>query len=147
MARCPSEDWDRYVAFEDANAEAAEIDESARKVCADYWGSKDATWEQMARYAFKYTESGISFYHTESAPGQVLIGGYCESVDQECPSYALNWPFKRADVARAVKRADQDAIDLWNETHGCEDCGDLDGYGYRQVNPKCKTCNGSGVVL
>jgi hypothetical protein len=43
--------------------------------------------------------------------------------------------------------ADKDGCELWDETHGCDDCGEEDEFGNRPINPECVSCGGAGAVI
>jgi hypothetical protein len=79
------------------------------------------------------------------------IGGYVEGWDGELEPITLTR--KRGgllgvdDYWKAVEVADIEAGDVWNETHGCEDCGTPGEYGGNAINSACKTCGGQGVIL
>ena len=50
----------------------------------------------------------------------------------------------------AVKDVAQQADDIWDMTHGCDDCGpenDDEYAGYRAINPYCSTCKGEGIII
>lgn len=95
----------------------------------------------IARRLYKDTESGICF-HAPAEGDRVVVSGYCEGVDAECPPYEIMFPIDSDEFDSTVETADADACSMWNDTHGCEDCG-LDG----AVNPECETCDGDGIVL
>lgn len=103
---------------------------------------------QISHVLFKHTDCGICF-HSVSEDGPIIVAGYCEGVDIDCPSYELNYPFSSDDFWKAVDNADNDGVGLWNDTHGCEHCYDgLEGeYGYTPINPNCNHCHGEGVIL
>jgi hypothetical protein len=56
-------------------------------------------------------------------------------------------------VFKAVAEVDQQANDIWNETHGCEECAKLLDINYEEevgnipVHPKCPNCNGCGTII
>jgi hypothetical protein len=45
----------------------------------------------------------------------VVVAGYAEGVDAECYSHELAFPFTDEDFDAAVKEADQEGCDLWEE--------------------------------
>lgn len=106
---------------------------------ADHVGAARADDAAIRRRLFKDTSCGIGFASTETG---IVVAGYCEGTDDCCPEHALDYPFTADAFDEAVKAADEDGCRLWDETHGCEDCG-LDG----AVNPECPTCKGEGEVL
>lgn len=77
----------------------------------------------------------------------ISVCGYCEGTDAELPSYHLAFPFTSEELEAALQSCDDDADELWNQTHGCEHCGDEDDSGYRAVKPDCRACNGNGIVI
>ena len=76
----------------------------------------------------------------------IRVCGYCEGADAELPTYSLDFPFTEEEFEAALQSCDDDADQLWNETHGCARCGDEELSGYRAVNPDCKSCGGDGIV-
>lgn len=80
----------------------------------------------------------------------VCITGYAEGCDIDLQPHTLTRTKKRSVTAdniwNAVKEADGEASALWDETHGCDDCGSEDEFGYRHINPNCKSCHGDGVI-
>ena len=55
---------------------------------------------------------------------------------------------KKAAADEADKqKAEEEAEEIWNDTHGCPDCGPENDYGYRSINPACKTCKGEGMII
>jgi len=110
-------------------------------------GDPNAFESQMARSLYKSTTCGISFYSPESKR-EVHLSGYCEGTDRECQTYVLTFPFGKDDFWAAVEAAEKDGCALWDETHGCEECGEEeDENGNRAVNKKCKNCGGDGIIL
>lgn len=78
------------------------------------------------------------------------VTGYVEGTDVDCqPIILQSTRDKRLtpdDWYSAIESADAEAKEIWNDTHGCDDCGDENEYGSRAINPKCKTCKGQGVI-
>ena len=79
------------------------------------------------------------------------VSGYVEGWDGECDTRIIeSTRAKRAtakDFWAAIEEADEEADYIWNQTHGCDNCGIEGEYGDRAINPKCKSCNGGGVIL
>ena len=101
---------------------------------------------QLERSLFKYTRCGccIGFYHDH-----LSVNGYVEGWDGELPTIDLEWGrFTIKQFNQAVEVADQQGVDMWNDTHGCPDCGIGESeYGGLCVNPECKSCEGAGEVI
>ena len=99
---------------------------------------------------YKHTSCGICFHAVNDCENRVVsVAGYCEGVDIDCDSHELKFPFSADEFWKAVDNADNDGINLWNDTHGCEHCYDgLEGeYGYTPIQPNCNHCYGEGVIL
>ena len=79
------------------------------------------TSESIARRLYKATECGICCYFPpDTFPLTVTLAGYCEGDVGDCEPHTLVAPFTKERLWEAVKQADQDGIDLWNDTHeGC----------------------------
>lgn len=93
----------------------------------------------IARRLYKDTACGIGFSCTERG---VSVAGYCEGTDAECDPHELLFPFKPEEFDAAVQEADADGCALWDDTHGCDECG-LDG----AINADCEACGGEGQIL
>ena len=128
------------------------LKELSEEVCA-----ADDTASSIAKRLYKDTNCGIGFH---SDPKYVLVSGYCEGIDQECESYQIEYPFRADEFWEFVKQADKDGCELWDKTHGCEDCwggesicnewGDIVGpqdYGMRPIDTGCTGCSGEGMII
>jgi hypothetical protein len=149
MAECPSKGWDRYIEGEEEKAEArAEEEAKVSTLMLKKWnqatGCPHDSWEAAARCFYKYTACGP---YLHARPGHLVIGSIVEGVD-ECPQdEILIWPFKVADVRRAIRSIEEEAEAIYNDTHGCDACGPEGDNGARSVNPECKVCGGSGIPI
>lgn len=72
--------------------------------------------------------------------------GYCEGVDCDFDPRICEGKVTQADIWGACDAAEQDGLNVWNDTHGCESCGPEQD-GYRPINPHCATCHGDGVII
>lgn len=82
-----------------------------------------------------------------SVPG-IGIGSIVEGVDECTETQKLAFPFTEKKFWAAVTKVEKQAEAIWNDTHGCSDCGDENPEtGYTPVNPKCKTCKGQGISI
>jgi hypothetical protein len=78
----------------------------------------------------------------------IAVGSIVEGTDAEVWPEHLTFPFTYDDLDRAIGNVDKAANDIWNETHGCDDCNAGEGeYGGKRIDPDCKTCGGHGVVI
>lgn len=79
------------------------------------------------------------------------VSGYVEGWDGECDTHIIESvrgkSAKPADFWKAVEAAEAEAAEIWNDTHGCDDCGPENDYGYRSINPACKSCGGEGTIF
>ena len=138
---------------EAAEAGRALVEEVAAHLCADvYPDDSAATLRSISRRLYKGTDCGawISF------EDGVSVGSIVEGVDEETDvqhlsmGEYLNMEEGQLGVwlDKAIEAVEADARRIWNETHGCEDCGPAESLlGYRHVNPDCKSCGGSGEVI
>lgn len=107
-------------------------------------GAARPTKESIARRLYKDTTCGIGFHPDDYG---VVVSGYCEGDVGDCPTHYLKWGFTAEQFDKAVEQADKDGCDLWEQTHGCDDCSTFVVGNYRPVDPGCSTCQGSGQVL
>jgi hypothetical protein len=103
-------------------------------------GTVDEVSKSIAHRLYKDTSSGISFYVPKGGK-TVVVSGYCEGTDAECVSRELRFPFTDQEFDEQVAAADEDANVLWDETHGCEECGG------EHVDPDCPKCGGDGIII
>ena len=129
-------------------------------------GEADAmSLRSLRRTFFKYTAAGlpVDFETNEFDPrGAFTVYPYCEGSDGlDCNGgYRVRLPCSVAELDAAEKEAEDESEAEWLRTHGCEKCwggqtvcdewGNEAGpedYGMRPVDPKCKSCDGGGVVI
>jgi len=84
---------------------------------------------------------------TRKFRGGVTIGSIVEGIDTCATPVELEYPFTEEEYDRAVQSVESEVEHLWNETHGCDDCGIESEYGGNAINPDCKTCHGEGTIL
>jgi hypothetical protein len=94
----------------------------------------------VERAVYKYTTCGACFSQAEYG---VRVSGYVEGTDAECPSHTLDYPFAESAWWEALAICEKEAGELWDETHGCDGCGELGG----AVDLDCPLCGGNGIVL
>ena len=106
-------------------------------------GEKDFSDVEKATY--KYTTCGA--WITQSTDG-IKIGSIVEGCDQGTLIYILDYPFEIDLFWDSLDKVDKEAEKIWNETHGCDDCGEENPEtGYTAINYQCKTCNGEGTII
>ena len=102
-------------------------------------------FSEVERATFKYTNCGA--WITEEEAG-IRVGSIVEGCDHGTGIYGVNYPFEIDDFWKALESVEKEAEEIWNDTHGCEDCGEENPEtGYTPINPECKTCNGEGTIL
>ena len=106
-------------------------------------GEKDFSDVEKATY--KYTTCGA--WITQSSDG-IKIGSIVEGCDQGTLIYILDYPFEIDLFWDSLDKVDKEAEKIWDETHGCDDCGEENPEtGYTAINYQCKTCNGEGIII
>ena len=104
---------------------------------------------------FKSTTCGICFDHDHRG---IILSGYCEGTDLECQTHRLDYPYTEDEFWATVTEADTDGMEIWDATHGCEQCwpnGCMDewdnlfepGEPGGPVDPDCVYCRGEGVSI
>ena len=74
-------------------------------------------------------------------------GSIVEGIDAEIMPETVALPCSSEALDRAVRCVEDAAQSLWNDTHGCDDCGEERDSGYRSINPDCAACDGEGTIL
>lgn len=107
--------------------------------------TRDSTIRHLIeRIVFQSTECGawIEFY-----PGGISIGSIVEGVEYGTKAYNMNYEFTGAKFDRHIADIEKEAKEIWNDTHGCEDCGpENPDTGYVPINPNCENCMGKGLI-
>lgn len=69
-----------------------------------------------------------------------IVEGIDATVDDE-----VTLPTTKRKLRLLLESIEQRARELWDETHGCEACGEESPMtGYRPINSECKVCGGEG---
>lgn len=100
--------------------------------------------EGIKKSIYKYTNCGAWI---ELKHGKIQMGSIVEGVDFGTQTYTLEYPFSAKEFWGTLESIEHEAEEIWNDTHGCEDCGEEGEYGYIAINPNCKTCNGEGEII
>ena len=74
--------------------------------------------ESVGRRLFKDTECGIGFGCLE---GGVVVAGHADGADAECPGHELKYPFTAESFWAAVKVADEEGCEMWEEWNATSD--------------------------
>lgn len=84
----------------------------------------------------------------ESHLDKIELGSVIEGVEFGTEVQTLLYPFSIDSFYDALSKVEKEAKVIWNDTHGCDDCGSTDREtGYIPVNPNCLVCNGEGLPL
>ena len=107
-------------------------------------GEKD--FSEVERATYKYTTCGA--WITKSTDG-IKFGSIVEGCDEGTSVYTLDYPFEIDLFWDSLDKVDKEAEKIWNDTHGCEDCGIVSELheGLHAINPQCKTCEGEGIII
>jgi hypothetical protein len=86
------------------------------------------------------------------------VGSIVEGVDYDCDTVTITYPFELDEFWKALESVEDQANEIWRNTHGCDKCWDdfhikTDEYGNVQefgawpINEECKTCEGHGTII
>jgi len=138
-------------------------------------GFGEESIRDIDRNTYKYTDCGawvveqkeereyVSLFLEESMspryyshPTGLTIGSIVEGVDYDCDTATVTYPFELDEFWKALEAVENQADEIWKNTHGCEDCWP-DGtcnlwaeplrFGAWPINETCKTCEGGGTIL
>lgn len=152
-------EWEDYIASEEKYEELNALGEEMVSAVCDYIGLQyegdvDKSIALIKKSIYRNTNCGAWIQIPKDEDIRVIIGSIVEGVDIYCQEYVLDWPFSKDEFWGAVGEVEEEAEYIWNETHGCEDCWGGDPgmeesseYGYRPVDPNCKSCEGDGIVI
>jgi hypothetical protein len=117
------------------------------EVLAEFMGADSPMECSLSRRLYKDTTCGAWLKVIDDDPdvnvrAGVLIGSIVEGTEACTMSRSLTFPFSADDYQEAVRAVEEEAQEIWDSTHGCDDCG-MDG----AINPECKTCKGEGTIL
>lgn len=161
---CPSEAWDNYYRNCEEYAQAEENAGALLRMLAPHFGlSPHATHKQIISavetWLYKCTDCGASAFFPPQQPGVVLLNSIVEGTDYMPQTHRLEYPFAMDKFWSALKNIEEEALEIWNATHGCEDCWQgqtvtnqwgedaaPDDQGWRPVDPNCPECKGQGCI-
>jgi hypothetical protein len=108
-------------------------------------GFGEETFANVERSICKYTTCGA---WTREVENGIEVGSIVEGVDYGTDSHTVTYPFELKEFYDALQLVEDEVSQIWNDTHGCEDCGiEHPEYGSRMINPECKTCEGAGQII
>ena len=111
--------------------------------------TREAVMNRIRNRVYKDTSCGCSVTFAPLATFTLAcVRGYCEGVEREFHPHVFTSGQTSAEWDKCVAAAEQDGQDAWDETHGCEGCGEPDPTtGYRLVRGDCPNCGGEGTIL
>ena len=130
-------------------------------------GFDEKTVKDIERTVYKYTNCGAWFSFEGrsnggwdhwgevqlrddslyNSGGEVTVGSIVEGVDYGTEGHTLQFPFTLVEFNQALDEGEGEAKDIWNDTHGCDDCGIESEFGGQAINPDCSTCKGEGIIM
>ena len=107
----------------------------------------DGIWEELGAREIAHLHR-FTVLGTRRHIGGVTVGSIVEGVDQCVEPRSLRYPFALDAFFAALDEVEAEADRIWEETHGCEECGEADpDTGYTPINPNCAHCHGAGTIL
>ena len=70
---------------------------------------------RISKIIFKCTDCGCVFHTDEEG---VMVSGYAEGSDSECPPHYLPWGFTIDEFNNALTIADDEGCEAWYEANG-----------------------------
>jgi hypothetical protein len=141
----------------------------ARKSCRGKWLNGDEIPEQIADFLRPKKINGRwcipdinTLKNFEQDAKQVKVQRGSSPIEVKflfsVPGYKnvkqMTIPEIESEYWKAVEQVNQEAHNIWMETHGCESCTKLHGInnensetGYTPVHPDCKECDGDGIII
>lgn len=124
---------------------------------------EDELVARVKRLVYKYTDCGAWFNvlrDGKQVARGVQIGSIVEGIDPTTETHTLMFPLAPGAFMQALQAVEDEARDLWNETHGCPTCwdGPKDAEGWPvdeegieltewAVRPDCSDCHGHGRII
>jgi len=109
-------------------------------------GCGEVSVAQVKRSTYKYTSCG-AFLEVDKEG--VSVGSIVEGCDEGTKTHQLKYPFSIWEFWSALDAVEEEASEIWDATHGCEDCGIVSEFheGLHAIDPECKSCKGEGCVI
>ena len=102
-------------------------------------------FQDVVRNTYKYTDCGAWITRDFTS---ITVGSIVEGVDWDTDTYTLQFPFKIQEFWDMLQSVEDEANEIWKDTHGCDDCGiEHPEWGTQMINLECKTCKGEGIII
>ena len=83
------------------------------------------------------------------------VGSIVEGVDWSATPITILFPCHDSKLYDAIKQVEDECQEIWDQTHGCEECGKdpetgkqhENEWGYISVDPGCPKCQGEGIAI
>ena len=94
------------------------------------WSDKSHTWSARWASVQKAIYKGTSCGAWIEPIGNtgVTVGSIVEGVDWGTETHSLHYPFRESDLWSALEKVEAEANEIWESTHGCDECGEPDEY-------------------
>ena len=111
--------------------------------------------KEEREYASLFLEESMSPRYYSHSTG-LTVGSIVEGVDYDCTPVTVTYPFELDEFWEALKAVEDQADEIWKDTHGCDKCweepvpnqwGDEVEFGAWPINEECKTCKGEGTIV
>lgn len=110
----------------------------------------EVRWNSNKPIGRRYFDAEISVRIGKQVSG-VEFGSIVEGIDATTDIYTVLYPCDSTEVDKAIQAIEDEARELWDNTHGCSKCWDGAGgrgiNGIRPVDPDCSYCHGQGTVI
>jgi hypothetical protein len=136
-------DFARHVLGSEVVLERGETDLHAKRVAL------------VQKAIYRSTQCG-AFVNLDSSE-EISFGSIVEGCDYGTETHTLTFPFRMALFYTELQEVEDEARQIWNDTHGCEHpecaddscthCYENEETGARAVHPGCPHCEGEGVVI
>jgi hypothetical protein len=129
------------------------MNKQMREFLCDLLDPNPKLWQKRI---YKATDCGAWI---DTKDDTVTLGSIVEGSHYDVKPITITWPFTAIQFWDTLEQIEKGADQIWNETHGCEECASRWGFcddngfevkgcdGMTPVHPDCETCNGNGVVI
>ena len=130
-----------------------EMNKEMVRLLKEMLGEEPGLWEKRV---YKATDCGAWI---SAGKDRVTLGSIVEGSHYDVTPKSLEWPFTSEEFWDALEQIEQEAQQIWEDTHGCEGCAAKWGYldengmkidgcdGFTPIHPDCLQCKGEGVII